>query len=181
MRIQSRVLGVPDNTTVELISSGSGLYLELSAPTSQFGVHWRQNHSHLTNQIWIDGGCRLQTCRPPPARYRNTIALHVDIARGHARKFRIIGTENVVLRHIHTSHDPDKVQDVVADQRQVDDLLLFQHVADRGARFEQKLICGDTDFNICCDLTDLQCKVQAYLGRVSQLDVVECLRLECRK
>src|SRR5262245_12422223 len=115
MGVQKRILGVPDNTTMELIRAGSGLNLELSAATSQFGVHWRENHSHFTNEIWIDGGGRLQACRPPSARYRNTIALHVDIARRHARKFRIIGAENVVLCHIHASHNPDKVQNVVAD------------------------------------------------------------------
>ena len=102
---------------MELIGSGSGLDLELSAATSQFGVHWRQNHSHFTNQVWIYGGCRLQTCRPPPARYRNTIALHIDIPRSHARKFRIIGAENVVLCHIHTGHDANQIHHVVADQR----------------------------------------------------------------
>src|SRR5207249_2060661 len=138
---------VPDNAAVERICSRSGFDLNLSAATAHLRVDGRQDQAHLADHIGIQLSRPGQTRRPPPPAYGNPITLDIDVPGSHAGKLRVVCSESGILRHLHAGHYTDEIEYVVADQRQVEDPLLVEYVADRRTRLHKKLLSGNADLH----------------------------------
>ena len=87
-----------------------------------------------------------------------------DGVRRHSRKCRARGAVSDHSRH----RGGDQIDDIAADQRQVDNLIRGKHRADRGRRRRQQWIGCGGHFDRLCDVPDLQCEILTDTLRSTQ-------------
>ena len=129
--IQCGVLDVPDRAAVVIVRSRFRLDLDLSIAAAHFRVHRRQDHFDFADQVGVHLRRRLESVGPPLVVHADAVALYIHIAGADSGEVCLLRTEDFVERQKGSPHDANQVEHVVAQKRQILDLLFRQNSSNR--------------------------------------------------
>ena len=164
-----------------MIRSRTRLNLNLPVAAAHFCIHRRQDHANFADQVRIHLRRRLETVRPPFVVHADAVALDIDVAGTDAGQLGLLGAEDFVIRQKGPTHDADKIQHVVAHERQILNLFFRQHRTDRGRRSRDQSIGRHRHFNRLRCGRHFELHIETKLSCIAELDIIECLRAEPRQ
>ena len=180
IRIQRGVLKAPYTASVKLIGPGPGLNLDRSIAAPDLRIHRRKNQADFTDEIRINYRGGIDSRWPPRVLNHDAVPHRRDVRGADTGKRGRLTSKRRAGDVLNAGQNANQVQHVVADQRQVLNFPLAQHLANRRARCRQQSVHWNADFQGLRHCCDLQRKVQTHLLRVAELNICIGLNLKTR-